>query len=134
MRFDFVGCAESSGSTSWTSVACWTGWCLNATREWDASLVGTAGGAGGTASLQLWRNTEHFSGALAAVLRYAEKMGANLDVMKREGAAARSPREGTRDDVCGDIKRRHRRDYVFEHVCCHSVHMRGYVRWLLASQ
>ncbi|KAH9051353.1 hypothetical protein EDB83DRAFT_2676479 [Lactarius deliciosus] len=49
-----------------------------------AARHGTAGGAGGAASLQLWRNTEHFPGALAALLRHAEKMGANLDVMKRE--------------------------------------------------
>ncbi|KAH9030585.1 hypothetical protein EDB83DRAFT_2554973 [Lactarius deliciosus] len=49
-----------------------------------AARHGTAGGAGGAASLQLWRNTEHFSGALAAVLRHAEKMGVSLDVMKRE--------------------------------------------------
>ncbi|KAH8985383.1 hypothetical protein EDB92DRAFT_1818684 [Lactarius akahatsu] len=50
--------------------------------------------------LQLWRNTEHFSGELAAVLRPAEEMGADLDVMKRERERLRDHRGKALGTTC----------------------------------
>ncbi|KAH9031023.1 hypothetical protein EDB85DRAFT_2146368 [Lactarius pseudohatsudake] len=64
----------------------------------------TAGGAGGAASRQLRRNMEHFSGTPAAdegVLRAAqERMGANLDVLKRERVRLRDHRGKALGTTC----------------------------------
>ncbi|KAH9017320.1 hypothetical protein EDB85DRAFT_2016733 [Lactarius pseudohatsudake] len=80
------------------------------------------------------RNAEHFSGALGAdqgVLRAAEEMvGTNLKVAKQVRVRVRDHRGKTLETtvvvvVVGDC--------VFDHVICHSVHMRGSGRRPLAS-
>ncbi|KAH9059028.1 hypothetical protein EDB87DRAFT_1625043 [Lactarius vividus] len=100
-----------------------------------ARNTGGRQGAGG----QMRRNAEHFSGALGpdqGVLRAAEDMvGANLKVAKQVRLRAHDHRGKTLGTTClNDIERRRRRhDCVFDHVLCHSVHMKGSGRRPLAS-
>ncbi|KAH8995208.1 hypothetical protein EDB86DRAFT_1181058 [Lactarius hatsudake] len=79
-----------------------------------------------------------FPGALEAdqgALRAAEEeVGTNLKVAKQVRVRVHDHRGKSLGTTClNDIERRRRRDCVFCHVFCHSVHMRGSGRWPPAS-
>ncbi|KAH8995245.1 hypothetical protein EDB86DRAFT_1184782 [Lactarius hatsudake] len=111
----------------------------HATQGGDAGPASAllAGGAGGAASPNGGlAAAEHFSGMQGGGPGGAARGGVDGGREPgggKAGVGAGAPREGTRNDVSDDIKRRHRRDYVFNHVLCHSIHMRGGGRRPLAS-